>query len=71
MGAPPAPDGGYCSDAYLHVANRSIQVHGGMGFTWEHSAHPYFKRAKASEILFGNASFHRERMAISLGFGAR
>jgi len=59
----------YCSDAYLHVANRNIQIHGGMGFTWEHSAHLYFKRAKASELLFGSASFHRERMADALGFG--
>jgi len=60
----------YCSDAYLHVANRNIQIHGGMGFTWEHSAHLYFKRAKASELLFGTPSFHRERMATALGFGA-
>jgi alkylation response protein AidB-like acyl-CoA dehydrogenase len=41
-----------------------------MGFTWEHGAHLYFKRAKASEVLFGNPIFHRERMAASLGFGA-
>ncbi len=59
----------YCSDAYLHVANRNIQIHGGMGFTWEHSAHLYYKRAKASEVLFGSPGFHRERMAASLGFG--
>ena len=60
----------YCSDAYLHIANRNIQIHGGMGFTWEHSAHLYFKRAKSSEVLFGSPGFHRERMAASLGFGA-
>jgi alkylation response protein AidB-like acyl-CoA dehydrogenase len=59
----------YCSDAYLHAANRNIQIHGGMGFTWEHSAHLYYKRAKASELLFGNPGFHRERLANSLGFG--
>jgi len=59
----------YCSEAYLHVANRNIQIHGGMGFTWEHGAHLYFKRAKASEVLFGSPGFHRERMAASLGFG--
>ena len=59
----------YCSEAYLDVANRNIQVHGGMGFTWEHGAHLYFKRAKASEVLFGSPIFHRERMAASLGFG--
>jgi alkylation response protein AidB-like acyl-CoA dehydrogenase len=40
-----------------------------MGFTWEHGAHLYFKRAKASEVLFGSPIFHRERMAASLGFG--
>jgi alkylation response protein AidB-like acyl-CoA dehydrogenase len=61
----------YCSDIYLEIANRNIQIHGGMGFTWEHGAHLYFKRAKASEVLFGSPSFHRERMATSLGFGAR
>jgi alkylation response protein AidB-like acyl-CoA dehydrogenase len=60
----------YCSDAYLHIANRNIQIHGGMGFTWEHSAHLYFKRAKSSEVLFGSPGFHRERMAASLGFAA-
>ena len=60
----------YCSEAYLDAANRNIQIHGGMGFTWEHSAHLFFKRAKASEVLFGSPSFYRERMAASLGFGA-
>lgn len=60
----------YCSETYLDVANRNIQVHGGMGFTWEHGAHLYYKRAKASEVLFGSPSYHRERMATSLGFGA-
>jgi alkylation response protein AidB-like acyl-CoA dehydrogenase len=60
----------YCSEAYLDIANRNIQIHGGMGFTWEHGAHLYFKRAKASELLFGSPTFHRERMATSLGFGA-
>jgi len=59
----------YCSDAYVHVANRNIQIHGGMGFTWEHGAHLYYKRAKASEVLFGSPGFHRERMAVALGFG--
>ncbi len=59
----------YCSDAYLHAADRNIQIHGGMGFTWEHGAHLYFKRAKASELLFGSPGLHRERMAASLGFG--
>jgi alkylation response protein AidB-like acyl-CoA dehydrogenase len=59
----------YCSEAYLHAASQNIQIHGGMGFTWEHSAHLYYKRAKSSEILFGSPSSHREKMASALGFG--
>jgi alkylation response protein AidB-like acyl-CoA dehydrogenase len=53
----------YCSDAAREVGNRGIQVHGGIGFTWEHHLHLYYKRAKASEIMFGDANFHRERLA--------
>jgi alkylation response protein AidB-like acyl-CoA dehydrogenase len=56
----------YCSDAAREVGNRSIQVHGGIGFTWEHDLHLYYKRAKASELLFGDATFHREELAKSL-----
>ncbi len=43
----------YCSEAYFHAAAENIQIHGGIGFTWEHDAHLYFKRAKSSELLFG------------------
>jgi alkylation response protein AidB-like acyl-CoA dehydrogenase len=57
----------YCSEAYFHAAAENIQVHGGMGFTWEHPAHLYFKRAKASELLFGDGAHHRERLAAQLG----
>jgi alkylation response protein AidB-like acyl-CoA dehydrogenase len=53
----------YCSDAYREVCNRGIQVHGGIGFTWEHRLQLYTKRAKSSETTFGDASFHRERIA--------
>jgi alkylation response protein AidB-like acyl-CoA dehydrogenase len=53
----------YCSDACREVANRGVQVHGGIGFTWEHDLQLYYKRAKASETLFGDATFHRERIA--------
>jgi len=56
----------FCSEAYFHAAAENIQVHGGMGFTWEHPAHLYFKRAKASELLFGDASHHREALADRL-----
>jgi alkylation response protein AidB-like acyl-CoA dehydrogenase len=57
----------YCSEAYFKIAAENIQIHGGMGFTWEHSAHLYFKRAKASDLLFGDAAHHRERLADLVG----
>jgi alkylation response protein AidB-like acyl-CoA dehydrogenase len=57
----------YCSEAFFHVAAETIQVHGGIGFTWEHPAHLYFRRAKASEMLFGNPVHHRERILQELG----
>jgi len=53
----------YASETYFHVAAENIQIHGGIGFTWEHDAHLYFKRAKSSELLFGDASYHRDRLA--------
>jgi alkylation response protein AidB-like acyl-CoA dehydrogenase len=53
----------YCSDACREIGNRGIQVHGGIGFTWEHDLQLYYKRAKSSETLFGDATFHRERIA--------
>jgi alkylation response protein AidB-like acyl-CoA dehydrogenase len=57
----------YCSDAYVHVASENIQIHGGIGFTWEHPAHLYFRRAKSSDLLFGDASHHREILARRIG----
>jgi alkylation response protein AidB-like acyl-CoA dehydrogenase len=57
----------YCSQAFYHIAAESIQMHGGIGFTWEHPAQLYFKRAKSSEVLFGNPSAHRERIARLIG----
>jgi alkylation response protein AidB-like acyl-CoA dehydrogenase len=57
----------YCSDAYFFCAAENIQIHGGIGFTWEHDAHLYFKRARASEALFGDATYHRERVAKEIG----
>ena len=57
----------YCSEAYFHTAAENIQIHGGIGFTWEHPAHLYFKRAKSSEILFGEPAYHRELLAQRLG----
>lgn len=56
----------YVSEAYRDAGNKSIQVQGGMGFTWENDAHLHYRRAKASEIAFGDAAYHRERIAQSL-----
>jgi alkylation response protein AidB-like acyl-CoA dehydrogenase len=53
----------YVSDAYRRVSGAGIQLHGGIGFTWEHDLHLYFKRAKGSEFTFGDATHHRERVA--------
>ena len=53
----------YCSDAFREVGNRGVQVHGGIGFTWEHDLQLYYKRSKAAETMFGDATFHRERIA--------
>jgi len=57
----------YCSEAYFHAAAENIQIHGGIGFTWEHHAHLYFKRAKSSELLFGDPAYHRELLAQRIG----
>ena len=45
----------------------NIQIHGGIGFTWEHPAHLYFKRAKSTELLFGDPTYHRELLAQRIG----
>ena len=53
----------YCSEAYFRTASENIQIHGGIGFTWEHDAHLYYRRAKSSEVLLGDGRYHRERLA--------
>ena len=57
----------HCSDAYYDAAAENIQIHGGIGFTWEHPAHLYFKRAKAGQLMFGDPAHHRERLADLVG----
>ncbi|MGB3441925.1 MAG: acyl-CoA dehydrogenase family protein [Actinophytocola sp.] len=56
----------FCSDAYVACAGDLIQVHGGIGFTWEHDAHLYLKRAKASAHLLGDPAHHRDLLARHL-----
>jgi alkylation response protein AidB-like acyl-CoA dehydrogenase len=57
----------HASEVYSRVAAENIQIHGGIGFTWEHDAHLYLKRAKASELFLGDGSYHRERLAARIG----
>jgi alkylation response protein AidB-like acyl-CoA dehydrogenase len=57
----------YASDASRKVSNAGIQLHGGIGMTWEHDLHLYMKRAKASEVALGDATWHRERVATLIG----
>ena len=56
----------YCSQTYVRVAADTIQVHGGIGFTWEHPAHLHYRRAKSSALLLGDPAFHREQLARRL-----
>jgi alkylation response protein AidB-like acyl-CoA dehydrogenase len=58
------------SDAYMQTAIHAIQIHGGIGFTWDNDTHLWFKRAKSSEVLFGDASYHREQMMRHWGAAA-
>jgi alkylation response protein AidB-like acyl-CoA dehydrogenase len=51
-----------CSDAYMHAAAECIQLHGGIGFTWDHDTHLWYKRAKSSEVFLGDPAWHRDRM---------
>jgi alkylation response protein AidB-like acyl-CoA dehydrogenase len=53
----------WCSDAAKRVMASGLQVHGGIGFTWEHDLHLYLKRSQLDQVSFGDASFHRDRLA--------
>jgi alkylation response protein AidB-like acyl-CoA dehydrogenase len=57
----------FCADAYLRAAGENIQIHGGVGFTWEVPHHLHYRRAKVSESLFGDSVFHRARLVGELG----
>ncbi|MEV5712852.1 acyl-CoA dehydrogenase family protein [Amycolatopsis mediterranei] len=56
-----------CSRAYVFAAMENIQVHGGIGFTWEHPAHLHFRRAKSAQLLFGGPAAYHERLLAALG----
>jgi alkylation response protein AidB-like acyl-CoA dehydrogenase len=56
----------YCCDAAVRCAEQNIQIHGGVGFTWEHPAHLYLRRAKGDELLFGSPEEHRDRVARAM-----
>ncbi len=58
----------FCADALARAAAENLQIHGGLGFTWENDAQLYYKRARSSDILLGDASWHRARLAEGLGF---
>ena len=53
----------YCSEAYSHAAAENIQIHGGIGFTWEHDAHLYYRRAQSAEAMLGTPAEHRDLAA--------
>jgi alkylation response protein AidB-like acyl-CoA dehydrogenase len=57
----------YCTESYFTNSRENIQIHGGIGFTYEHDAHLYYRRAKSSELLFGDPTYHRELIATKLG----
>ncbi|MBO0881675.1 MAG: acyl-CoA dehydrogenase, partial [Mycobacterium sp.] len=60
----------YCSDIAVHAAEECIQLHGGIGMTWEYPAHLYLKRAKSDQLAFGTAYRHRARLAQLVGLPA-
>lgn len=57
----------FCADAFMHASAENVQIHGGIGFTWEHPAHLYLKRAKNTQLFMGNSDFHRQRLADLIG----
>jgi alkylation response protein AidB-like acyl-CoA dehydrogenase len=57
----------FCTDTYFYAAGENVQIHGGIGFTWEHPAHLYLKRAKNAQLFLGSPDFHRQRLADLIG----
>ena len=61
----------HCNETYRAISTEGIQIHGGLGFTWELDMHLFYKRAKASETLLGDSRFHRMRLAARIEESAR
>lgn len=57
----------WCSETYVHAAQEAIQLHGGIGFTWEHDAHLHLRRARTDQLLFGSPAEQRRVVATSIG----
>lgn len=57
----------FCLDAFMSACGENIQIHGGIGFTWEHPAHLYLKRAKNAQLFLGSSDFHRQQLADRIG----
>jgi alkylation response protein AidB-like acyl-CoA dehydrogenase len=57
----------WCGETYKQAAFDGIQIHGGIGYTWDHDMHLYLKRAKASEVTLGDSDYHREKVAQMIG----
>jgi alkylation response protein AidB-like acyl-CoA dehydrogenase len=60
----------HLSDVHSRIANRALQMHGGIGFTWEHDLHFWYKRAAWNHVAFGDPQWHRERLAELASFAA-
>ena len=54
--------GAYVDDAFAHLCGEALQLHGGIGFTWEHNVHLFVRRAKVNQVLYGDGAWHRERL---------
>jgi alkylation response protein AidB-like acyl-CoA dehydrogenase len=58
--------GSYVPEAFVHLAGEAVQLHGGIGFTWEHDAHLFVRRARSDRAFYGDPSWHRERLCRAL-----
>ena len=59
-----ATAGAYVDDTFAHICGEALQLHGGIGFTWEHDVHLFARRAKVNQVLYGDGAWHRERLVV-------